>query len=261
MNHMESRVTSNHISKLAEGEIFVFGSNADGIHAGGAARLAAQRFGAVMGQGHGLQGRSYAIDSMSGKEAMQKDVDDFIEFAKQHAEYTFLVTRIGCGIAGMTPEEVAPMFAQCIDLGNVCLPAAFWDVIGWPEADYDLARFVKAQDGGGEYERALQELRNGHKSSHWIWYIFPQQKGIGHSSMSKFYGLDGIGEAKAYLSHPILGSRLRECCEALLDHRSASIRSIMGSGIDVRKLRSSMTLFNQVSSNDVFAKVLEAFYK
>lgn len=260
-NHPETRVTPHLISRLAVGEVFVFGSNAMGRHDGGAARGALEKFGAIRGQGHGLQGMSYAIDSMSGMDAMKKDVDEFIEFAKNNPDKTFLVTPIGCGIAGMRPSDVAPMFKRCRDLKNVCLPSEFWDIIGWQDIQqpqYNLFRFIDAQDFA--YTQALEELKNGQKRSHWIWYIFPQQKGLGHSHNAKFYGLDGEGEARAYVEHQILGERLRECCRALLLHKDKSIRHIMGSNIDVIKLNTSMNLFNRVCPNDVFKEVLETFF-
>ena len=100
----------------------------------------------------------------------------------------------------------------------------------------------------------------GRKQSHWIWYIFPQQKGLGHSYNSKFYGLDSEGEARAYVEHEILGDRLRECCKALLLHKDKDIKYIMGSGIDVLKLKTSMRLFNKVSPNDEFEEVLDVFF-
>lgn len=104
-NNPETRVTPHLISRLAAGEIFVFGSNAMGYHDGGAAKTAMEKFGAIRGQGHGLQGMSYAIDSMSGMEDMKKDVDEFIEFAKNHPDKTFFVTLIGCGIAGYSQKR------------------------------------------------------------------------------------------------------------------------------------------------------------
>lgn len=131
-NSPETRITPNNITRLAPGEIFVFGSNALGHHAGGAAKVAFEKFGAIWGQGHGLQGMAYAIDSMSGDEAMKKDIADFTAFAKQHPEKTFFITPIGCGIAGKQPSEVAPMFKECASLNNVCLPASFWNIIGRP---------------------------------------------------------------------------------------------------------------------------------
>ena len=124
---------------------------------------------------------------------------------------------------------------------------------------YNLQRFIDAQEY--EYSIALREIQSGGKRSHWIWYIFPQQKGLGHSYNSEFYGLDGIDEAKAYLEHPVLGSRLREITNALLEHKGKkSIRELMGSSIDVLKLKTSMTLFDKVSPNDIFAEVLNSFF-
>ena len=108
------------------GEIFVFGSNLAGAHGGGAAHIACQRFGAIWGQGVGLQGQSYAIPTMQGGvETIKPYVDQFIEFATSHPEMTFLVTRIGCGIAGFRDEEIAPLFAAALDVENVILPREF----------------------------------------------------------------------------------------------------------------------------------------
>ena len=120
------RCTPDFIRSLAPNEIFVFGSNLGGFHRGGAARVAMQRFGAVWGQGVGLQGQSYAIPTMhGGVETIKPYVDEFIEFAKQHPEYKFLVTRIGCGIAGFADEEIAPLFKEAQQLENVWLPESF----------------------------------------------------------------------------------------------------------------------------------------
>ncbi len=118
--------TPDRIAELKDNEIFVFGSNLAGAHGGGAAWLAYQRFGAVWGQGVGLQGRSYGIPTMhGGVEAIKPYVDEFIDFALRHPELRFLVTRIGCGIAGFVPAEIAPLFADAIDLDNVILPEDF----------------------------------------------------------------------------------------------------------------------------------------
>ena len=126
------RVTPAWIQELKEGQIFVFGSNEAGNHAGGAARIAVEKFGAVYGQGRGLQGRSYAIPTMSGSlEAIAKEVDEFIQFADTHPELTFLVTRIGCGIAGYSDKDIAPLFAKAYCLPNVFLPAEFWKVLAY----------------------------------------------------------------------------------------------------------------------------------
>ena len=124
------RITPNHISKLAENEIFVFGSNLDGHHYGGAARIAEEKFGAIFGQGVGLQGQSYAIPTMhGGVDVIKPYVDEFIEFAKQHPELTFLVTRIGCGIAGFKDSEIAPLFKDALGMSNIALPQSFMDII------------------------------------------------------------------------------------------------------------------------------------
>lgn len=121
------RITPDYINSLAENEIFVFGSNLAGMHGGGAARTARLHFGAVMGQGTGLQGRSYAIPTMQGgPETIQPYVDEFIGFAVQHPEQRFLVTRIGCGIAGFDAEDIAPLFEKAKKVDNICLPEDFW---------------------------------------------------------------------------------------------------------------------------------------
>ena len=122
--------TPERITELRPNEIFVFGSNLAGAHGGGAARLAYNRFGAIMGQGVGLQGQSYAIPTMQGGvETIKPYVDEFIEFARQHPEYHFLVTQIGCGIAGFIPMEIAPLFEDALDVENIILPKAFVEVI------------------------------------------------------------------------------------------------------------------------------------
>ena len=126
---MEHRVTPDNIRTLEPGQIFVFGSNAMGFHGGGAAAAAVRLFGAIYGQGDGLQGQSYAISTMEGMEAMRDNVNRFVAFAREHAELTFLVTRIGCGIAGYTVEEVAPLFADAVEVENVWLPSDFWRVL------------------------------------------------------------------------------------------------------------------------------------
>ena len=123
---MKTQFTPDFITELKENEIFVFGSNLQGMHGGGAARLAYKKFGAIWGQGVGLQGQSYGIPTMhGGVDAIKPYVDEFIEFAKSHPELTFLVTRIGCGIAGFRDEEIAPLFKECIEIDNVILPRTF----------------------------------------------------------------------------------------------------------------------------------------
>ncbi len=112
---------------LAPGEVFVFGSNAHGAHGGGAARQAHQQFGAVWGQAEGLQGQSYGIDSMSGLAVLEEQAGRFVRFATAHPELRFLVTEIGCGIAGYSPEQVAPFFRGAPE--NVMLPDRFRKVL------------------------------------------------------------------------------------------------------------------------------------
>lgn len=125
--------------------------------------------------------------------------------------------------------------------------------------NFNLQRFLDAQED--MYPVALKEIRKGGKQSHWIWYIFPQEKGLGYSYNSQFYGLDGEEEARAYLAHPVLGTRLREITRALLAHRGhCTVRQLMGSEVDVLKLHSSMQLFDKVSPDDVFAEVLKAYF-
>lgn len=124
------RFTPEHITSLAPGEVFVFGSNLAGMHGGGAARVAMQRFGAVWGQGVGLQGQSYAIPTMQGGvETIRPYVDEFIAFARSHPELCFYVTRIGCGIAGFQDCEIAPLFAEALDVANIVLPESFVAVL------------------------------------------------------------------------------------------------------------------------------------
>ena len=127
---MKTQFTPDFITELKENEIFVFGSNLQGMHGGGAARLAYEKFGAIWGQGVGLQGQSYGIPTMhGGVDAIKPYVDEFIEFAKSHPELTFLVTRIGCGIAGFRDEEIAPLFKECIEIDNVILPRSFHSIL------------------------------------------------------------------------------------------------------------------------------------
>ena len=121
-----------------------------------------------------------------------------------------------------------------------------------------LDRFLEAQER--MYETALKEIKNGKKKTHWMWYIFPQLRGLGRSRMSYVYGINGIEEARAYLEHPVLSARLIEITETLLAHKGKDIYDIMGD-IDAMKLKSSMTLFTLVSKeHSPFHQVLENFY-
>jgi uncharacterized protein (DUF1810 family) len=123
---------------------------------------------------------------------------------------------------------------------------------------YDLQRFIRAQEG--IYETALAELRAGSKQSHWMWFIFPQLRGLGHSATATYYGISSLDEARAYLGHTLLGARLHQCVEALLpwsERRTAT--QILGS-VDALKLRSSLTLLDRAEPEAVFAAGLAAFF-
>ena len=125
---------------------------------------------------------------------------------------------------------------------------------------HDLQRFLDAQDGGGTYERALAELRAGRKTTHWMWFVFPQRAGLGQSEASRRYAIASAAEARAYAEHPVLGPRLVACAEALLTHEGRSAREILGE-IDAVKLRSSMTLFERVGgAGEPFGPCLDAFF-
>ena len=125
-----NRVTSSNIKEIQPNEIFVFGSNLEGQHGGGAALLAYKKWGAIWGQGVGLQGQTYGIPTMQGGvETIAPYVDEFIRFAQEHPELIFLVTEIGCGIAGFRPKEIAPLFKEAIQVENIHLPQRFWDVL------------------------------------------------------------------------------------------------------------------------------------
>jgi uncharacterized protein (DUF1810 family) len=131
-----------------------------------------------------------------------------------------------------------------------------------PMTDFDLDRFVSAQDSRGTYEQALAELRRGRKASHWMWFVFPQVAGLGRSSIAQQYAVPGLDEARDYLRHPVLGPRLRECSEAVLGvGDDLSAEDVFGP-VDAVKLRSSMTLFHRVDpAEQLFAAVLERFFE
>lgn len=126
----QGRVTPAMITSLKDGEVFVFGSNKEGWHGGGAARVALKNFGAKWGEGVGMTGRCYAIPTMDGSiDIIRRHVDDFTEYARTHPELTFLVTPIGCGIAGWSADEIASLFREASRLVNVTLPRSFWNVL------------------------------------------------------------------------------------------------------------------------------------
>ena len=125
---------------------------------------------------------------------------------------------------------------------------------------FDLGRFVAAQDAAGSYEHAVAELRKGRKTSHWMWYVFPQIAGLGHSSTSRRYAISSVGEARAYLAHPVLGPRLLECAAILTVLPGPTAEDVFG-GIDAMKLRSSMTLFRHAApGQEVFSSVLSQYF-
>lgn len=125
---------------------------------------------------------------------------------------------------------------------------------------YNLERFVAAQNAGGTYDRALGELHRGLKTSHWMWFVFPQIAGLGQSQMSRTYAISSLEEARAYLRHPVLGRRLLECAGIVAAARAGSAEQIFG-GIDAQKLHSSMTLFLRAEpSETVFKQVLERYF-
>lgn len=124
-------------------------------------------------------------------------------------------------------------------------------------AETDLERFVDAQRA--VYADVLDELRAGRKVSHWMWFVFPQLRGLGHSATAHYYGIASVAEARAYLSHPVLGSRLRECIELLLALHGRSAHAIFGSPDDL-KFRSSLTLFHAASNDPLFLRALERYY-
>ena len=125
-----------------------------------------------------------------------------------------------------------------------------------------LQRFLNAQDSGGiydfmpNYQTALDEIKMGHKKNHWIWYVFPQMKGLGNSEMSEYYGINGREEAKAYMEHPVLSKRLIEATQAVLDSQYSAYEIF---GQDTIKFRSCMLLFSTISDNQVFRKVIQLY--
>ncbi|HSZ45321.1 MAG TPA: DUF1810 domain-containing protein [Streptosporangiaceae bacterium] len=125
---------------------------------------------------------------------------------------------------------------------------------------YDLERFVRAQDSGATYQRAADELRRGRKSSHWMWFVFPQITGLGRSPTAQLYAISSLDEARAYLAHPVLGPRLLESAEILVGLAGRSAEQVFG-GIDAMKLRSSMTLFRHAAPPEpVFGQVLDQYF-
>jgi len=182
-------------------------------------------------------------------------------------ESLYLLTTTAAGFFArlgyeVTPRSEAPAaIAATPQFARLCpRSATFMRKVMIPRHAFDLQRFVAAQSGG-IHERAVNELRNGHKRSHWMWFIFPQLQGLGHSSTAVRYGITGLAEARAYLAHPLLGERLRECARALeaLDS-GASATDIFGS-TDALKLRSSLTLFAEAAGpGSIFEHLLGKYF-
>ena len=242
MEEQNKGFTPDYIDKLLPNQIFVFGSNALGYHTGGASGTARKKFGAVWGQAEGLQGACYAIPVDFGKgvrkdNEVKESINRFLAFTKEHPELFFFVTRIGCGLGGYRDDEMALFFKDALELNNICLPKSFVDALKGGEISYDLDRFVNAQDTElCTYAEALNEIREGHKRGHWIWYVFPQIKGLGHSYKSE------------------------DITQALLDCSNPSAFNILGFP-DVLKVQSCMTLFDMVMPNDIFNDVLNRYYE
>lgn len=176
---LPGRITPSKINQLADNEVFVFGSNFQGRHIGGAAFAAREKFGAVWGIGEGLQGKSYAIPTMEGLENLAPAVERFTSFARQHQELKFYVTAIGCGIAGYQTEEIAPYFLEAAFLPNVYLPVSFWklilqiaytakDVRAFAESVVDVCRFAHRHNAPGWSAAVDKAIFNAMESDqHW----------------------------------------------------------------------------------------------
>lgn len=164
---LPTNVTPSQVNVLADGEIFVFGSNFQGAHMGGAARVAKEKYGAVWGIGEGLQGKSYAIPTMEGLENLAPAVQRFTSFARQHKDLKFFVTAIGCGIAGYQPEEIAPMFLDAAYLPNVYLPLSFWKIImKIPRAEESVRAFAQS---------VLDVCRYAHRNNPPTWTTYTDE--------------------------------------------------------------------------------------
>ena len=188
-------IASSRIDKLEQDEIFVFGSNLDGHHIGGAAKVANIKFGAVWGVCVGMTGKTYAIPTMQGGvESIRPYVDQFIEFAKRHTDFHFLVTRIGCGIAGFKDEEIAPLLKQALGVKNVYLPKEFYDILMAP---YLERRFYYGknipEDCGAEAGHKYEEC--------WVRFHFNENDYLKNETMS--YIKEGLGDFCAEDGVPI----------------------------------------------------------
>lgn len=194
--------TPDKIDRLKPGQIFVFGSNLQGHHAGGAARTAHQKFGAIWGQGTGLQGQSYAIPTMQGGvDTIKPYVDEFIRFAKAHKEYIFLVTRIGCGIAGFKDGEIAPLFSDAVGCSNILLPREFAEVLCMPET----ARRTLMKSTHGQVRTMADIIIALNKEKH---YTTPNKA---LSDLQEYFGrIAETGDEVAFTAVRILWNSIRD---------------------------------------------------
>lgn len=191
---MKRQYTSDNITELAENEIFVFGSTRNGAHLGGAARVAVQKFGAIMGNGFGPQGRSYAIPSIvGGVNRMITYVDEFIRYAKANPQKRFLVTKIGCGRANYTEEQVAPLFKEAYFVENIILPEAFCSII---EASLQLEQIKEIEEQNREEQESEETRANPQKEIKIVGKIdlsqfdTKKQKAVRSSTKENIYIID-----------------------------------------------------------------------
>lgn len=202
---LPDRITPSLVNVLADGEIFVFGSNIHGAHMGGAARTAMEKFGAVWGMGEGLQGRSYAIPTMEGLDNLAPAVQRFTSFARQHQELKFLVTAIGCGIAGYQAGEIAPMFLEAARLPNVFLPMSFWEVILHDR----ITRILQMEEIYDRVRKDLATLKEYEESGLWLEDYEADERGEVPSAIKRGVlsqdGLDDLFDGSSSLKAPVPG--------------------------------------------------------
>mgnify|MGYP000857731328 CR=1 FL=1 len=217
--------------------------------------------------------RSIACDAMSCQKTVPaaiwaflegEDFEDVIRFAVSLGGDSDTLAAMAGSIAQAfygLPQKLATHCYALLTPDLRTILCKFEESIGTLVPDpFHIERFIKAQNADNTYQRALEEIQRGHKTSHWIWYIFPQLKGLGHSAYSQHYGLADADEARAFLANSYLNERLREITSTLLTHKDRKIEHLMGSYVDALKLKSSMTLFDAISPNDIFAEVLKTFY-
>ena len=217
--------------------------------------------------------RSIAYDAMSCQKTVPAAIWAFLE-GEDFEDVIRIAVSLGGDsdtIAAMAGSIAQAFYGLPLKLATYCYALLtpnlrtilnkFEESIGVLAPDpFDIERFIKAQNADNTYQRALEEMQRGHKTSHWIWFIFPQLKGLGHSPYSQYYGLADADEARIFLANSCLNERLREITCTLLTHKDKNIEQLMGSYVDALKLKSSMTLFDAISPNDIFSEVLKTFY-